>query len=54
MHQFTTAAIVAYSPDQLFELVTDVVQYPQFLNGCSAATVLQDMTEDCCTWSMPE
>lgn len=46
MHEFKTAAIVAYSPQQLFDLVTDIAQYPTFLSWCSTATVLSDQVRD--------
>ncbi|WP_333797360.1 type II toxin-antitoxin system RatA family toxin [Rheinheimera sp.] len=40
MPQIERSALVFYSCQQMFELVTDVPSYPQFLPGCSAAQVL--------------
>lgn len=40
MPQIERSALVFYSSKQMFELVTDVPSYPQFLPGCSAAAVL--------------
>ncbi len=41
MHEVRTSAIVPYSCDQLFDLVNDIESYPQFLNWCSQAHVLE-------------
>ena len=34
------SAIVPYSPEQMYALVTDVERYPEFLPWCSGASVL--------------
>ena len=36
MPSFRTTRRVAYSPQQMFDLVADVETYPQFLPLCSA------------------
>lgn len=36
------SALLPYSSQQLFELVADIERYPDFLSGCSGATVLSD------------
>ncbi len=40
MPQIERSALVFYSCQQMYQLVNDVPAYPQFLPGCSAATVL--------------
>lgn len=39
MPSFETTRIVAHSPEEMFALVADVEQYPQFLPLCEALTV---------------
>jgi len=39
MRQVRRSAIVPYPPAAMYELVADVASYPQFLPGCSAASV---------------
>ena len=34
------SALVAYSPEQMFAVVNDVVAYPEFLPWCSGARIL--------------
>ena len=41
MQTVTASALVAYSSQQMFDLVNDVESYPQFMPGCTAATVLR-------------
>lgn len=40
MTQIHRSALVEYSASQMFDLVNDIEQYPQFLPGCSAARVV--------------
>ena len=42
MRRVQKSAIVAYSPQQMFDLVNDIETYPEFLPWCSAARVLRD------------
>lgn len=41
MKQVTRSALVAFSAEQMFNLVNDVSRYPEFLPGCSGSTVLE-------------
>ncbi|BBB23959.1 conserved hypothetical protein [Isorropodon fossajaponicum endosymbiont JTNG4] len=41
MHHISKNAIVAYSCEQLYQLVNQVNQYPEFLNWCSDASILK-------------
>ncbi len=45
MPQIERSALVFYSCQQMYELVNDVPSYPQFLPGCSKATVLSHQTD---------
>ncbi len=45
MPQIERSALVFYSCQQMYQLVNDVPAYPQFLPGCSAATVLNATPE---------
>jgi len=40
--RFSRQAEVAYTPQQMYDLVRDVACYPQFLPWCSEAEVLQE------------
>lgn len=40
MPQIERSALVFYSAQQMFDLVNSVPDYPQFLPGCSAATIV--------------
>ena len=40
MHHISKSAIVPYSPQQMFTLVNSINDYPQFLNWCSGASIL--------------
>ncbi|HIC40766.1 MAG TPA: type II toxin-antitoxin system RatA family toxin [Piscirickettsiaceae bacterium] len=40
MHHISKSAIVAYSCEQMYQLVNQVDDYPQFLNWCSSASIL--------------
>ena len=41
MHHISKSAIVAYSCEQMYQLVNRVNEYPQFLNWCSDASILK-------------
>ncbi len=41
MRQIQRSALVAVSPERMFELINDVERYPEFVPGCSAAEVLE-------------
>lgn len=41
MKQVTRSALVAFSAEQMFNLVNDVSRYPEFLPGCSGSEVLE-------------
>ncbi len=45
MPQIERSALVFYSCQQMYELVNDVPSYPQFLPGCSKATVLSQQVD---------
>ena len=46
MGGFHRTHLLPYRADQLYDLVADVAQYPQFLPGCQAAQILsQSETE---------
>ena len=40
MNKINRSAIVAYSQEQMFSLVTDVSSYPEFLPWCSEAQII--------------
>jgi ribosome-associated toxin RatA of RatAB toxin-antitoxin module len=40
------SALVPYSADQMYALVDDVTQYPQFMHGCIAAEVVSRTPEE--------
>ncbi|MBW5290216.1 MAG: putative oligoketide cyclase/dehydratase or lipid transport protein YfjG [Candidatus Ruthia sp. Asou_11_S2] len=41
MHHISKNAIVTYSCEQMYQLVNQVNQYPEFLNWCSDASILK-------------
>jgi ribosome-associated toxin RatA of RatAB toxin-antitoxin module len=41
MRQIRRSALVAASPQRMFELINDVERYPEFVPGCTAAEVLE-------------
>ncbi|MET0280739.1 MAG: type II toxin-antitoxin system RatA family toxin [Steroidobacteraceae bacterium] len=41
MRQIRRSALVAVTPERMFELINDVERYPEFVPGCAAASVLQ-------------
>jgi ribosome-associated toxin RatA of RatAB toxin-antitoxin module len=40
MRQVRRSALVAATPERMFELINEVERYPEFVPGCAAATVL--------------
>jgi ribosome-associated toxin RatA of RatAB toxin-antitoxin module len=45
MRQIRRSALVAASPQRMFELINDVERYPEFVPGCTGARVL-DRSQD--------
>mgnify|MGYP000155923317 CR=1 FL=1 len=45
MAQIERSALVAYSAQQMFDLINDVEAYPQYMDGCVGATVLHSSPE---------
>jgi len=45
LHYISKSAIVPYSPQQMFALVNAINDYPQFLNWCSGASILNQYEE---------
>ncbi|MCS5586681.1 MAG: type II toxin-antitoxin system RatA family toxin [Gammaproteobacteria bacterium] len=45
MHHISKSAIVPYSCEQMYQLVNQVDNYPEFLNWCSSASIL-NQTDD--------
>lgn len=45
MHHISKSAIVPYSCEQMYQLVNQVNDYPEFLNWCSSASIL-NQTDD--------
>lgn len=41
MTQIHRSALVAYSDQQMFQLVNDIEAYPQYMDGCIGAEVLE-------------
>ena len=41
MPQVSRAALVPFSAKQMYDLVNDVVSYPQFLPGCSGSKIIE-------------
>lgn len=41
MKQVSRSALVSFSAEQMFNLVNDVVCYPEFLPGCSGARIIE-------------
>ena len=38
--------MLPYSAEQLFELVNDIEAYPEFMDGCISATILENSPEE--------
>ena len=45
MHNISKNAIVSYSNKQMFDLVNAIDKYPEFLNWCSNASILNQSEE---------
>ncbi len=45
MAEVSRSALVMYSADEMYQLVNDVVAYPEFLPGCVAANILSSNTQ---------
>ncbi|SHO54667.1 SRPBCC family protein [Vibrio quintilis] len=45
MKQVSRSALVSFSAEQMFNLVNDVMRYPEFLPGCSGAKVIEATEE---------
>lgn len=39
------SALLPYAAEQLFDLVNDIAAYPQYMDGCAAATILSATDE---------
>lgn len=46
MPSHSDAKFMPYSPQQMFDLVADVANYPQFLPWCAAARITRDEDQD--------
>lgn len=45
MRQIRRSALVAVSPERMYDLINDVERYPEFVPGCAAAQVLERSPE---------
>ncbi len=45
MHTHSEIVVLPYTPQQMFELVVDIEQYPRFLPWCRAARVIERQAE---------
>lgn len=46
MTHISRSALVAYSDQQMFELVNDIEAYPQYMDGCVGAEVLERSSDE--------
>ncbi|CAC5840332.1 Putative oligoketide cyclase/lipid transport protein, similarity with yeast ubiquinone-binding protein YOL008W [uncultured Gammaproteobacteria bacterium] len=46
MHHISKSAIVPYSCEQMYQLVNQIDKYPQFLNWCSSADILNQTEQE--------
>ncbi len=46
MNRIDQSALLPYSADQLFRLVNDIESYPEFMNGCLGAHLLESSEEE--------
>lgn len=46
MTSITRSALVMYSAEQMYNLVNDVENYPQFLPGCTATEIISKTDEE--------
>jgi ribosome-associated toxin RatA of RatAB toxin-antitoxin module len=42
MHRISKSAIVPHTPQQMFELVNNINDYPNFLNWCDSSSILNE------------
>lgn len=42
MPTHTETRILPYTPDQMFDLVSDIARYPEFLPWCTSARIIRD------------
>lgn len=45
MKQVCRSALVMFSAEQMYNLVNDVMRYPEFLPGCSGSRILESSSE---------
>lgn len=45
MSRIHREALLPYSAERIFDLINDVERYPEFMDGCSAATILEQDDE---------
>jgi ribosome-associated toxin RatA of RatAB toxin-antitoxin module len=46
VHHISKSAIVPYSCEQMYQLVNQIDKYPQFLNWCSSADILNQTEQE--------
>jgi len=46
MTRIARSAMVEHSAEEMFDLVNDIEQYPQFLPGCAAARVISQSSDE--------
>src|SRR5210317_2117036 len=46
MTRIDRSALVEFSADQMYELVNDIENYPQFMQGCTAARIISVTEEE--------
>ena len=46
MAHVSRSALIGYSAQQMFDLVNDIEQYPQFMQGCRSARVISKSDEE--------
>lgn len=50
MRQLHRSALVAATPERMFELINDIERYPEFVPGCVAARVLERGVDHVVAW----
>ena len=46
MTSINRSALVNYSAEQMYDLVNDIAQYPQFMHGCQSARIISQSTDE--------
>ena len=46
MKQFECQRFINYKPKQIFDLIMDIEKYPQFLNWCNQAKIINVISDD--------